>query len=277
MSLFKKVCSAVKTFGDSILSDKAYFTVFRSFYLVRNSKRRGSRTGFDVVGSRLYQASDPDGTSLFFCERTRMRLYHYPKGVKGRLASIESKYASDAVAVVDGDIVIDIGANIGEFSRSVVDRASRLIAIDPDPYVYEALSRNLNGFSNVAVMQRAMSEADSEVEFYLSTKNADSSLLQPTQFSETVTVQAVRLDKLIEEQGIERVDFLKIEAEGWEPEILAGATRTLGITRKIAVDAGPERQGQNTSHEVITTLKEAGFEVSRRGDMVFAFRVDAGT
>lgn len=276
MSLLKKVRSAIKSLGDRVMSDRAYFALFRPLYLVANGKRRGSRTQFAVVGPSLFSASDPDGTMLHFCERTRMRIYHYPKGVKGRLAMIEAKYVSDSVAVMDADVVIDIGANIGEFSRAVVGRASRLVAIDPDPNVWEALSRNLGGFSNATVLQRAMSDADSQVEFYVSTKNADSSLVQPAQYSETVSLNAMRLDTLIEELGIERVDFLKLEAEGWEPEILAGAKRTLGITRKIAVDAGPERQGQTTSDEVITMLRDAGFEVSRRGDMVFGSRADEG-
>lgn len=274
MGLFRKVRSAIKSLGDRVMSNRAYFAVFRLLYLAANRARRGSRTRFKVVGPQLFQASDPDGTKLYFCERTRMRIYHYPKGVKGRLAMIEAKYASEAVAVMDGDVVIDIGANIGEFSRTIVERASRLIAIDPDPNVCEALSRNLNSFSNAIVLQRAMSDADSRVEFYVSTKNADSSLVRPTQYSETVSVKAMRLDTLIEELGVDRVDFLKLEAEGWEPEILAGAKRTLRITRKIAVDAGPERQGQTTAKEVITALTNAGFTISRRGDMVFAFLAD---
>jgi FkbM family methyltransferase len=201
-----------------------------------------------------------------------MRLYHYPKGVKGRLSCIEKKYSDDAVAVSDGDLVIDIGANIGEFSSAVISRANRLFAIDPDPNVRETLSRNLRSFPNATILPYALSDTDSEVEFYLSTKQADSSLIQPKQFSKTVTVRAMRLDSLIAEHGIERIDFLKLEAEGWEPEILAGATRALGLTQKIAVDAGPERYGQPTAKDVLRTLSAAGFDVSHRGDMVFAWR-----
>ena len=46
-----------------------------------------------------------------------------------------------------------------------------------------------------------------------------------------------------------------------EPEVLAGAAKTLAITELAAVDAGPERGGENTVPQVLNVLSDAGFAV----------------
>ena len=77
---------------------------------------------------------------------------------------------------------------------------------------------------------------------------------------------------LIESLNIPRVDFLKIEAEGYEPEILEGATEVLHCVRKIAVDASPERRGKSTLSECRAILERAGFNVYERNWMLFGSR-----
>jgi FkbM family methyltransferase len=180
------------------------------------------------------------------------------------------------VSVEYGDIVVDIGANIGEFTIAISPLAERVIAIEPDPNVQEALAENLQHVSNASMFQTALSDKDGEAEFFLSTKDADSSLMRPETFSEKVKVRVSSLDTFIRETGIKRIDFLKIEAEGWEPEILSGASRALAITRKVAVDAGPEREGAPTTEAVAKSLTDAGFQVSRCGYIVLAERSERG-
>ncbi len=277
MPVLRRIRSIVRVTADRLLPDRLYFPVICFLYLLGNKKRRGSRTRFMVTGEKTYSAKDPDATEIFFCERRRLGLYHYPGGVKRRIDKVLAKYSFGDVSVAQGDVVIDVGANLGEFTLAVSHLASRVLAIDPDPNVQTALALNLQKLPNAEIFPLALSDTDGEVEFFVSTAEADSSIVKPERFSNIIKVPACRLDTLVENAGIERVDFLKLEAEGWEPEILAGAQRTLSMTRKVAVDAGPERYGEPTADAVMAALSDAGFNVVQKDFIVFASRPEPGS
>jgi len=267
-----KLRAWTKQAGDKYLSNKMFFKIMPRLFALGSDLRRGTDTRYAVLGRTLFTAEDPSGLKVHFCERTRFRLYHYPGGVENRLAQLVAKYSCEQVSVSEGDFVIDVGANVGEFSCAVSPRAGAVLAIEPDPMVQEALRCNVECAQNVTMSQVALSDSDGTSDFYVSSKDADSSLFEPTDFSEVIPVVTRCLDTIVEERNIERVDFLKLEAEGWEPEILAGAKHTLSLTKKVAVDAGPERHGATTIDAVEKHLSEAGFTVVQRGDMVFGFR-----
>ncbi len=171
-----------------------------------------------------------------------------------------NKYCKDKVSVEIDDIVIDVGANIGEFTRSIVDKAGLILAIEPDPIAFKCLKLNLEDFSNTRYENCLLSNSNREVDFYISSDTADSSMIEPEKYDKVVKVSAVRLDYLINKYNLEKIDFLKIEAEGAEPEVLTGAINTLKITRKVSVDCSKERMGNDTIDEVRQLLKENGFE-----------------
>lgn len=272
MKITKRFNELIKQSVDKVPSDWLYFKVATALYSLGNPQRVGSKTRFKSVGKNLFTATDPDGKHIYFAERSRFRLYHYLNGVDRRICDILDKYTHEMVRVEKGDFVIDIGANVGEYSIAVSDYASDVLAFDPDPNIQNALKENLKRLSNVKLFEVALSDSEGDVNFFLSTKDADSSLVEPDEFSRTVTVKAVTLDQVISEQKIKKIDFLKLEAEGWEPEILAGASDTLKIVKKIAIDAGPERFGETTIDAVCQILQSFGFKVLLRDDIVFGCR-----
>ncbi len=68
------------------------------------------------------------------------------------------------------------------------------------------------------------------------------------------------LDGLVSRLGLERVDFLKMDVEGAELDVLSRGKKTLGITRKVAVAAYHLREGRQTWPEVEKILRKHGFE-----------------
>jgi ABC-type phosphate transport system ATPase subunit len=84
-----------------------------------------------------------------------------------------------------------------------------------------------------------------------------------------VPVEAIRLDILMHKLGIDRIDFLKIDAEGAEPEVLDGVD--LSKVKKVAVDCAPERFGKSTVSKVVQILRTAGYECKVIGYMVYAY------
>ncbi len=272
MLLIGNVRSWVKKVVDKVPLNWLYFELAKVMYLIGNRKRKGAKTRYHCLNDQLFKATDPSGKYLYFAERTRFRLYHYANGVDRRLAQINEKYTHDRVKVDNGDIVIDIGANIGEYSLAISRYAKLILAIDPDPNIQSALRENLKRLSNAKLFAVALSDSENEVDFFLSTKDADSSIVKPDEFSRTVKVKTMTLDQIVKEQGLDIIHFLKLEAEGWEPEILAGATKTLQIVKKIAVDAGPERLGETTVGAVCELLDKAGFQTIVRSDIVYGHR-----
>ena len=155
--------------------------------------------------------------------------------------------------------VIDIGANIGEFSYAAkVHGALQVFAFEPDPIAFYCLQKNINAFKEIHLFQTAISNENKIQNFYISSKSADSSLLKPTNIESTIEIETKLLDDYIDIFP-KQVDLLKIEAEGFEPEILTGSVKLLKRVKHVSIDAGPERFGEVTVQEVSKILTEQNF------------------
>jgi hypothetical protein len=97
--------------------------------------------------------------------------------------------------------------------------------------------------------------------FYVSTKNADSSFIEPKNFTDIIEVQSLRADEFILTNKIASITLLKMDAEGFEPEIIAGFGDQIVNIEFFAIDVGPERYGQETSIEIKNTLESKGITV----------------
>jgi len=130
-----------------------------------------------------------------------------------------------------GSVFIDVGASIGRHSLSIAKLfpESLIVAVEPDPDAYEALVRGieLNGVSNVKALPAALSDVDGYVALCRKLSTTESSVVECNNFLETVKVRSRRLDTLVNELGLRRVDLVKIDVEGAELKVLMGALNTL--------------------------------------------------
>lgn len=216
-----------------------------------------------------------DGTEFHFAHAQRYNRYMHPSGLQFIFDLLRNKYQDGDVVVEPGDIVVDVGANIGEFSCAIAPIAGRVLAMEPDPNVQPSLLRNASERTNIVVLPCAAGPVDGELEFYIQTSSADTSAIRPPQWSEKRSIPSRRLSSVINDHNISVVDFLKIEAEGFEPEVLEGAVEMLSSTRKIAIDCSPERNGKTTFRECEKLLTSHGFNTWRKEipyQMLFAIR-----
>jgi FkbM family methyltransferase len=133
------------------------------------------------------------------------------------------------------------------------------VGFEPDPVAFLALEKNVKGHT---LFPLAVSDETGESMLSLETDTADSSLQSlsnPT--GGTLRVRTTTLDDALSGLDLGEINVLKVEAEGSEPEVLRGATKTLQRTRICVVDAGPERQGRSTVAESLEILREAGFRL----------------
>jgi FkbM family methyltransferase len=150
-------------------------------------------------------------------------------------------------------IVIDIGANIGEFVIAAAQRhAHKIYAFEPDPVCFLCLESNTKSiFEKVNLYNFPLSNKTEIQKFYLATENADSSLVPPTTSSKSTDLMVKRLDVIREIQELNYIDLLKMDAEGAEPEVLEGLGDLVYKIGKFVIDVGPERNGKSTDKMVM--------------------------
>jgi hypothetical protein len=105
-----------------------------------------------------------------------------------------------------------------------------------------------------------LGETSGKVTFYSQARSADSSLFKPTGDFIEVQVQSLTLDDFFAEKSIMGNILFKMDAEGFEPEILRSGRGALRQIKWAAIDAGAERGNQTTVDEVVQILTEAGFD-----------------
>lgn len=141
-----------------------------------------------------------------------------------------------ASAIKPGDIVIDIGANIGYYTlvaARCVGKEGRVYAFEPDPTNFNMLTENVkaNSFANVVPIQKAVCATTGTTQL-LQKKASTHSLfdhpLAPTKRS--IPVETVALDdflSVLSQADQQRISLVKVDAEGAEPLILEGLVNVI--------------------------------------------------
>jgi len=139
-----------------------------------------------------------------------------------------------------GDIFIDVGANIGLFTLIASRRVGndgKVFAFEPCTKTYQRLVRNieLNSMNNVQCLQIALSDRPGQLQMNSSLDGYDAwnSMAPPyagSNFTKEM-VSGVTLDNFVREYNLlGRVRMMKIDVEGWESQVLAGGMETLSRT-----------------------------------------------
>ena len=127
----------------------------------------------------------------------------------------------------DGFTFIDIGANIGAYSLFVAARAgrgARILAVEPQPEIFARLAFNIaqNPFGTVKAVACALADKPGELTLFIDPTNRGESSVRILNSSAgtSVKVPAMTLLALVEGEGYERIDAMKLDVEGAEDLIL---------------------------------------------------------
>jgi FkbM family methyltransferase len=134
--------------------------------------------------------------------------------------------------VKPGMRVVDVGANQGLFTlllSDLVGPSGTVISFEPDPELFAVLEHNCrtNQAANVTLRQAAAGARPGALKLHRSLVNAGDNRLAPgleTGSFRLEEVAVVRLDTVLEDQ---RIDFVKIDVQGWEWEVVQGMEKTL--------------------------------------------------
>ncbi len=141
---------------------------------------------------------------------------------------------ADWLAPKPGEVVLDIGANVGWYTMQAsraVGPTGRVIAFEPNAHNAHQLKQNLrlNGLTNVQVIRKAAWSHTGPVGWY----ESPVSVWHKVSPDAATKIEAVAVDELVEQLALPRVDWIKVDVEGGEIEVLRGAWRTLERFRPV--------------------------------------------
>jgi FkbM family methyltransferase len=137
-----------------------------------------------------------------------------------------------------GQVFVDVGANIGVFTVKAAKEVGNnglVIAIEPFIETALRLSRNVeaNAYTNIRIRTFCLGRVTQQARLYLNKGKPNSFGLIPKDDAASVSVLSVSLDDLCRWEGLDRLDYLKIDAEGAEAAVLEGGLQTINRHRPI--------------------------------------------
>lgn len=129
----------------------------------------------------------------------------------------------------NGGVFVNIGANIGCYAKPFIHKASKVICFEPHIEAFECLQYNLGKYNNVELYNTALSNDNKPFEVVDGhANNVGASMIRESSVSDRKTLT---LDSL----NLERLDFILMDCEGSEYNILLGAINTIKKFKPIIV------------------------------------------
>jgi FkbM family methyltransferase len=143
--------------------------------------------------------------------------------------------------------VVDVGANVGQWSSMLLDCVTpqKLIIAEPIPDAFAILQKKFGNNPSVELHNVAIGDHEGVAKLKVTRDTTGASLLQPREemralvggnwgIASEIDVKMVTLDRMLAD--LREVSLLKIDVQGYEKEVLAGARQTLGKTKFVLIE-----------------------------------------
>jgi len=172
-------------------------------------------------------------------------------------------------------VVVDVGAYIGTYTVRACKQADLVVAVEPHPFNFISLvvnvKLNFKNHDNVILVNKAVGPYETISPLCVPTRNnyvsyAEASLKYRAEECLVHKVKVEPLDRILDELGINRIDLLKVDIEGYVVEALPGMLSTLRKTKYLFIEL--------LKHDVVVyrTLKDSGFKLIDKHDHNYLFR-----
>ncbi|MDQ3971278.1 MAG: FkbM family methyltransferase [Thermoproteota archaeon] len=174
----------------------------------------------------------------------------------------------------EGDVVIDVGAHMGRYTiigAKRVGTKGKVVAIEANPNNFEMLNRNikLNQLTNIISLNNAVYSKETKIKLYLPGEELGHTTYNTVMSDRSknedkfVEVSANTLDYLLQLKGIMDVNWIKIDVEGAEFEVLKGAHNVLSNSKDISllIEVHNLSGGTNLYRPIIEFLNLYNFKI----------------
>ena len=245
MSKVRSILSHIKngTLFERLLNNEKY-KLFKEYSVFLKSEK-------NYIEKKL---SDKLTIRLFKKANLSQELYCY--GFEEAEINFFKKY------IKQGDVIIDIGANIGLFTLIAADKTGsqgKVISFEPSPQTFMWLKENIsaNNLENVSPFKMALSDREGSIEFFVSSEGYDAfnSVIKPSKGTNynVENVVTTKLDSFVEKEGLlEKVALIKIDVEGFEIPLLNGGNKIL--SSEFAPDLVIEFTESNAKNAGVTCV-----------------------
>ena len=250
-----------------------------SFFNLKNKQK-----SFHIkkINDKHYEVNTEEGV---FHTPTVYRTLNLSSGLKWRMELLAKSYGINYFQTVfnkSKPIIVDIGANIGEFSLYCLNKNSTVYSIEHDKAVFPMLKLNVEKyFPNALPFNLSMSDKTGKQKLYYATLTGSTTIVEPIKTNDYEKIElekfssenkvfdetnGITLDDFIDQNKIDFIDLIKCDAEGAEPEIIKGLIKNSDKVGYITIDTIGERNGEDTTDEVVDLLKERNFEIIKIPD-----------
>jgi FkbM family methyltransferase len=174
-----------------------------------------------VIEAKLYYALNaPEFNDIGY--------YNYDSNSNGELLVIKE-------LIKDGDVVFDVGANVGNWTEQAIGQHKNLnvFAFEPIPTLVDSMTKKFEE-KKVTVKKLAMFSSEKKLDFEYYENHSDASgiyhqnwVTQECGAPKKITVDTTYLDKFCKDNKINHINFLKIDTEGSELDVLKGGSELL--------------------------------------------------
>jgi len=204
---------------------QSMFNIYRSFMFQENTTRKQVLTY--LLGRRIGVVSGLESScALFRCScgyKFYAYLSDYWRFINSSLHYEPLTTSFLMRSVTKEDVILDVGAHIGIHTVHLAKRGKFVIAVEPEPHNLSLLKKNIENqgvYDKVVILPFAVCDYNGESLLYLHGSSGGHSL-RPIG-SRAIKVECRRLDSTLNTMGIDKVDVVKIDVEGFEEKVLAG-------------------------------------------------------
>ena len=188
-----------------------------------------------------------------------------------KFGCIEPKITNTIINILElkkNNIFIDIGANFGYYSILVSDLCQKIISVEPLDICVDLIKKSIieNKIDNILIEEVCLSNEEKEVFLNVRDKNIGNSKIcdKETEFKS----KTILLETLVKNHKLEKIDLIKIDIEGQEPNVINSSLEILKNVSYIIIEVTPN-MNENTNKtkeyfsycETLNNLKKVGFKI----------------
>lgn len=173
------------------------------------------------------------------------------------------------------EVILDIGANIGQTAFNMLQTQAKkglspiVYAFEPYPKTYQKLESNIrmNQTARINAFNIGLSNQKGLLHMTQHSPSNSGGFRMTTDTQNTISVPVISLDEFVSEQQISRIDFIKIDVEGFELTVLEGAKQVIRQFKPILVFEYSVENilAQNGNiEEALTSILENNYKISTK-------------